>query len=314
MSNKKFECEFCKKLYSTKGNLETHQKNTKACLIIRNDRFVIEEFECNYCNKVMSTSYSLNNHIKICAAKKVKESLISKDIIISNLNDKLKQKDKEIADVISLKDKELSVKDDIIVSKDKEIERLSYLLNNAITAPSVINNNSTQVKNEDNRTLNVITFLRETNKPITNKILEDNVKNLTLHHCLGGGTGLADYALKYPLSEAPIICTDSSRRNFKYLDEFNGRLLVNEDKELIQFNPRFFDTIKDRAEELLKKFIGTLDISEDYGMDKATETTHIIVDIKRSADGEKTMVSDDLVRRISVNTSFPTIIKAIKAN
>ena len=278
-----FKCDYCKKDYCSKGSLTTHQKRTKSCLALRNDVIIVAEFECDGCDKIFVSKRSLSNHLDICP-KYIKNSIT-------------KTLEKEYA-------KQLA-------EKDHEISRLSDLLKEVISKPTVINNNNTnQIKNENNSILNVINFLKDTNKPITNQLLEDSTKHLTLHHCLGGGIGLADYALKYPLSEAPIICTDSSRKNFKYLEQFNGKVLVNEDKELIQFNPRFFSTIKDRSTELLSAFIeNNIDISDDEGITKAVEITNIIKDINNSSNGEKTPVSDDLVKRIASKTSLINAVK-----
>ena len=39
-----FNCQFCNKIFSTKSNLKTHQKNTKKCLLLRREQGIIDNF------------------------------------------------------------------------------------------------------------------------------------------------------------------------------------------------------------------------------------------------------------------------------
>ena len=296
-----FQCQYCKKFYSTKSGLKVHQTRTKSCISMRDEFVVLQDFKCEYCYKFFTSSATLKSHIKNCPCK-------NKHLMIENMKKELIEKCREINE-----------KDEEIYKLQQKNKELSDILKECALKPIIINttnnnsnnNMSNQIKNEDNRTLNVVTFLKEINKHISTKLLEDNVKHLTIHHCLGGGTGLADYALQYPLSENPIVCTDQSRKAFKYAEDFNGRTLINEDKNLIQFNPRFLSAIKDRSRELLEDFSKTIDISDEDGLAKATEISNIIKDINYSAKGEKTKISDDLVLRIAEKTPFSIILKML---
>jgi len=308
-----FKCGKCKRTYSTRGNLTKHQKTSRACLALGddnyNDRFTDGEFACIACEKILTSQQNLNAHYLICRQK-------DKNLIIT-LENELVDKNSEITDMkieLGVKNNEINNMKIKLEDKNNENDRLSDLLKEFINKPTIINNtNNNQVKNEDNRILNVVTFLKEINKPITTKLLEDNVKHLTVHHCLGGGTGLADYALQFPLAETPIVCTDQNRHNFKYLDEFNGRVIINEDKNLIQFNPRFFAAIKERSRVLLEAFSKDIDITDDDGLAKATEIANILKDINYSSRGDKTKVSDDLVSRIATKTPFSIVMKMLNS-
>jgi len=302
-----FKCGRCKKGYSSRGNLTKHQKNTKACLALEEDD-ANDEFECGSCEKILTSQQNLNAHSLVCKQKDKN--------LIKSLENELVIKETEL----TVKNSEITEMKIKLEEKNKENDRLSNLLKEFIHKPTnIINNtntnsnntNTNQVKNEDNRVLNVVTFLKEINKPITTKLLEDNVKHLTVHHCLGGGIGLADYALQFPLAETPIVCTDQNRHNFKYLDEFNGRVIVNEDKNLIQFNPRFFAAIKERSRVLLEEFAKDIDITDDEGLAKATEIANILKDINYSSRGDKTKISDDLVTRIATKTPFSVVMKML---
>jgi hypothetical protein len=49
------ECEFCQKIFSTKGTLKTHQKTAKYCIKLQEKKGNnIEKFFCQYCNKELS--------------------------------------------------------------------------------------------------------------------------------------------------------------------------------------------------------------------------------------------------------------------
>jgi len=309
-------------MYSTRGSLKVHQAHTKACLLLSDDEFIIAEYDCDDCDSMFTSKQRLDLHKNICLKYNIrivteKYAKEKYELYEKYVKEKYESEEKN-KHIETINKKILEQKDKEILRLDNRITELTGLL--ASRPTSIINNtntnsnnsnNTNQVKNEDNRVLNVVTFLKEINKPITTKLLEDNVKHLTVHHCLGGGTGLADYALQFPLAETPIVCTDQNRHNFKYLDEFNGRVIVNEDKNLIQFNPRFFAAIKERSRVLLEEFAKDIDITDDEGLAKATEIANILKDINYSSRGDKTKISDDLVTRIATKTPFSVVMKML---
>jgi len=63
------ECEFCKKIFSTKGNLSSHQKTAKYCLELQG-KLIETSFNCDYCNKDFTQRTSLNDHLNVCKEKK----------------------------------------------------------------------------------------------------------------------------------------------------------------------------------------------------------------------------------------------------
>ena len=67
-----FVCEYCKKEFSTKGILTSHQKSTKYCLILQG-KSITEDFKCQYCIKKFTTQSNLNDHLLICKEKPIKE-------------------------------------------------------------------------------------------------------------------------------------------------------------------------------------------------------------------------------------------------
>lgn len=68
------ECEFCKNTFSSKSNLNFHQRNNKACLLIQQNNNIIEKIKidllpCEFCKKTF-TSFNLKKHLLVCKKKK----------------------------------------------------------------------------------------------------------------------------------------------------------------------------------------------------------------------------------------------------
>jgi hypothetical protein len=54
-------CQYCKKVYTNKYTLNTHQKTAKACLKLQKNN---TDIKCQYCEKTFSSQSSLNLHQK----------------------------------------------------------------------------------------------------------------------------------------------------------------------------------------------------------------------------------------------------------
>ena len=67
------ECEFCKNIFSTKTNLNSHQKTAKYCLKIQGIE-VQKKYECKWCNKSFAIFSNFERHKKVCKdPKKIEE-------------------------------------------------------------------------------------------------------------------------------------------------------------------------------------------------------------------------------------------------
>ena len=95
-------CDFCKKEFSTKGVLLSHQKTTKYCLVIQGINIKNCNFKCDYCDKTFTLKHNLNDHISICKEKKIKEAEYNKnkeyDQEIKKIKDEYKKEIKKIRD------------------------------------------------------------------------------------------------------------------------------------------------------------------------------------------------------------------------
>jgi len=268
-------------------SLKIHQARTKSCLALQGQGVVIEEFVCSPCNKSFTSAQSLRLHKKVCKSGRIVTTKTDDD----QLKQELQEKD--------IKIRELQIK---VSEKEKENERLSNLLKEALTKPTITNNN-------DNRSMNVVNFLKETNKPITLNTLMMNSQYLTMANCLEGGNGLAKYYIAHPFKEAPIICTDSVRKNFSYLIKKHGVIEIVKDKKLCNFNPKFFETIMEDVEHNITKHLKI----EGYDPNKASDQVmiakylSIINDVKASAKGKETKVSADLITSLANRTGIDLV-------
>ena len=81
-------CEFCQKIFSTKTNLNTHQKKAKFCLEKRGIRPQL--VFCEFCNLGFLTNRQMKNHVLKCASKIInreEKEKIEKDNEISSLKE-----------------------------------------------------------------------------------------------------------------------------------------------------------------------------------------------------------------------------------
>lgn len=62
-------CSYCNKFFSTKGNLQRHQKIDKHCLILQGKQNKQQQYVCEYCEYNTGLKYNLNKHLKICKKK-----------------------------------------------------------------------------------------------------------------------------------------------------------------------------------------------------------------------------------------------------
>jgi hypothetical protein len=214
------ECNFCKSVFSSKTNLNSHQTKAKYCLEIQG-KTDSNLFKCEYCLKVLSSEKRLKSHYEIC-------SYFAKVKVEDRYNER----------ILELQE--------IIRNKDIQIQELQNKLENiaikAISKPTSIttnNNNNSRV----NQIINNLT-------PITSQHMADNAQFLTLDHIKDGASGYAKYALEYPLKDK-ILCVDYARRKIKYKDE-EGNLV--DDPEMTKLCKKFFIAIESHNNNLLNSY------------------------------------------------------------
>ena len=210
------ECEFCKKTFSTKPNLITHQKTAKYCLEIQGETNTL--FKCEYCEKYFTCNQRLNEHVtNICKIKykynyeqEVKK--LREEMVLYKKQEKTRLKDKELLfdqqrkffektiedknDYISKLEAKLEKFEDIVLSKT---EKKPYTTTTNNTTNNIVINNSLNLN--DIEKMN--SFLDE---KLDKEVLAGGQKSFAL---LMSSTMLKD---KYK-------CVDPSRQNFEFTNE-----------------------------------------------------------------------------------------------
>ena len=258
-------CNFCNSTFTTKSYLNYHQKNTKYCLEKQGINGC-KNFVCQYCNKQLSSEKRLKTHYNTCKQYEFTTLKLKYEDQIRFLKEELKKKEKSIREL-----------------QDK-------LENVAIQA---VKRHTTSNKTEINN------FIQNM-PPVTDDLLTDNVKHLSIDHILKGPQGYAEYALEYPLKDR-VLCSDYSRRKIKFKNE-DGTLII--DPEMTTLAKKFFGSIKDKNKELI--FNCTDQVKDKFGDTGVLDTVVKLMGYKADVDncsyGEKTEFHHDFVKQVCSKT------------
>lgn len=243
-----FTCEYCKKEFTTKGNVVAHQKSTKYCLELQGKN-LSDDFQCKDCLKKFTTQTNLNDHILICK-KKLKKDNEEKEKTVKAFHEietyQLKEQHK----------KEVEILRDIISKLETRIEQYDKRMYEMASRPSSNTNNN------NNKTVVI-----NTNLPLTNEVLRQCATTFTIDNArtIGGITRHLTSSL-----EDHITCTDPSRNIFKYTNENDEEIV---DQDLDNLIPQYLTAVKDRNnflyDEVFKYFTDNnvaLDVQTDYAV------------------------------------------------
>ena len=204
------ECKYCKSVFSTKTNLNSHQKTAKYCFNIRvDDKPINIEYKCIGCNKVFSRKQHLDRHVAICKAN---DKLYELENIIHQQTQELNQyKEKE-----GIYEKQL-------FEYKKQIQELQNKLENiavkAVARPTT-SNTTTNNTNIMNLAPLDMTSLTEHLTTVINT-------QMTEKHVLEGQEGIAKLiscCFTTDDGKKLITCTDISRGVWKSKD-INGNII-----------------------------------------------------------------------------------------
>lgn len=244
-----YACNFCNSKFSTKSNLNVHQKTAKKCLSIQN--IENSEFICNYCNKIFAVKKTLNNHK--CPNK---ELIIQKDNEIKALLDVINQ----LKDINVKKDNEIkALVDEINRLKDDEIEFLKEKIEKhenqigKIAEIGVKKHTNTNYKINQN-ILNQLSPYDITREKI-DKIVQEN---FTDGHLIMGNRGIVQIAEKNILTDREgkkkLVCTDVSRRIFVGKDDEGNQF---KDPDCVNFLNDYIPSVEKKSFQILKEYIET---------------------------------------------------------
>jgi hypothetical protein len=208
------ECCYCKKIFSNKFTLNTHQKTTKYCLKLQNTEIEKNNFECNYCKKILYTNQHLSTHLNICKEKeiyeKIQEQLKKQE---KNYKDQLKKQEKNYKD--QLEKQEKFYKEQLEKQEEQNkilLLKLEKIANKAIDRPTTTNHHNTiNNKIELNTFPSQLEIDRKIESQFNDKYLWDGMK--------GVAQFVYDHIIKLEDGSIAYACFDTSRQVFKYKDE-----------------------------------------------------------------------------------------------
>jgi hypothetical protein len=251
------KCEFCDHVFSTKTNLNTHQKKAIYCLKLQNKGNENEikemaEFECPYCIKKFTHKKGVQSHVKICKSKDIRESYHRLEIKYLLLEQQLEQKEQQIKKLETQLEQE---------RKNQQIAMLA-----SISTPKT-NSIKNTIKNCTIQNLS----------PLVESEMKEQLNNLTIDHVRQGPKGYAKYALEYSLKNR-VACTDPSRKKFKWKDS-EGEII--DDNNGMQLTTKFFRVIKEKnfrlcrelLHELGDKYDDAVSLGNQLDMDFISELT-----------------------------------------
>jgi len=223
------ECKFCKNTFSSKTNLNHHQKRAKYCLKLRGIYEQNDEYKCYGCNRMYSGKYELNRHSKTC----------KKNGMLARANEKIKK----------LKEELMLVKKELELVKADRKDLKERYDNLSLTA----------VKRPVNTTRNIqINNFIQSMEPLRVEDMKETVPLLTLDHHVKGPEGYAEFALEFPFKNK-IVCVDVNRNKLKYKDN-NGNVIEDPGfrkmmmKLCVLLKDRSFDLCQEHYEKLSKEF------------------------------------------------------------
>ena len=259
------ECKYCHNKFTTNSSLNKHVKYAKYCISKRNIG-ISTSFECHGCTKKYTSKYALNIHTESCT-----------DIIIQNYEGKLKELTEQLQNQKEQYEKRIDILQD----------KLENIAIKAVQRPTTRN---TQINN----------YIQQL-KPVTDEHLIDSVSNLTIDHIIKGPEGYAEYALEYPLKDR-MLCSDYSRRKVKFKDK-DGKVVT--DPEMNTLALKFFESIKDKNRELIRRYAN--EAKEKLGDDNVMDTVVKLFDYKAAVEkgsdgGDKSEFHHDFVRQMCSQT------------
>ncbi len=243
-----FTCEFCKKEFTMKGNLISHQKTTKYCLELQGKN-LSENFKCEYCDKIFTLKTNMNDHIIICKEKQKKEIESRDNKLIKEHNDQIKKIKDEYKKEINQKDDQIKkIRDDYEREHKKEVELLNQIISKLENKLESYEKRLFDMASRPNTTnTNNKTVVINTNIPLTNDVLRQCATTFTIENARN-----IDGITKHLTSslEDHITCTDPSRNIFKYTNEKSEEIV---DADLENLLPQYLIALKDENNFLYKE-------------------------------------------------------------
>jgi len=260
------ECAFCKNKFSSKTNLNHHQKRAKYCLKLRGVDKKEDEYKCDACNRTFSGKYELNRHLNTC-------------------------KNKDILEKSSQTMQQLKEENNILKNTIKELRADKKDLQERYDKLSL-----TAVKRPVNSTKNVqINNYIQKMEPLRIEDITQSVPMLTLDHHVKGPEVYAEYALEFPFKNK-IVCLDVNRNKIKYKNDDGD---VIEDIGFQKMMTNLCKSLKDRSFNLCQEHYEKL--SQEFTESEMEEYNcmETAMAITRYANGRENDFCNKVIKLIS---------------
>jgi len=283
-------------------NSQTELKDT--CQMVRINMSTENRLKCKYCKKVFTTRGNLQTHQKkaaYCIDIQERKAIDSKDTIemkVAEMCKLLEKKDAEMCKLLEKKDAEICKLGTVLMQKDAEICKLEARLSKHedTIADIARQPRSTKINNIEN-TMNILS-------PMTTEHLREQARFLKIEHIHEGMDGYARYALDYPLKNR-VVCTDFSRRKIQYKD-VDGKVVHDPDmKKLSQelfkaIRERNDELFTDYMTKLCNA------VGEDptqANQQILTDAIRLRSEVKKLEDGKKSEMAQTFVKTVCAGTT-----------
>ena len=231
-----FECEYCKKTFSTKSNLLNHKNTTKYCLQLQGK--IGKNYICNLCEEEFTSNQMLQRHFFGCKKMNIRyeEKIKEKDKQIEEENKKIEQLQNREKILLEM-DKELQEQKEIVREYQFQLKELENSLKEKNTyiaklEEMLAKSNETiaeiakqpTITNNTNNTNNKNTFLAVNfdieDIEIIENILETHLTPSVLKLGQEGVADMLNNKLLKTKDGTPLYeCTDVSRKNFEFRNQ-----------------------------------------------------------------------------------------------
>lgn len=266
------DCQFCKKTFSSLGNLVAHQKKTKYCLKIQEENKP-REYICGGCEKKLSNNHRLQQHQKIC----------EKHIELNKI--------RQLESVIEQNKILIDLKNEALEKSEKHIEKLENHIQS-------LEDKLIKIAMRTTKTTNITTNIQQNFTPITDEKLSEDSKKLTLAHLVGGGEKIATVFLDGSLKNN-AICTDISRR-ILHLKDGDGKLV--KDINACNITKRVFSSALGIAKDIKNKYGDDIDTNDDAQIEMFGKVMCVFGEMSQAISGQTNEVSNDFAKAVCIGS------------
>jgi len=270
-------CEYCSTVLKNKYNLKAHLSNNKNCLKMRSIP-LDNKFVCTGCDSIFTLKANLSKHIDTCKSynkvireeKKEKESTENLTKFYETKMVELKEQYERINEtkMVELKERYERTINEIKKINERTIDELRVQNRNLLASFEKVATHAVDRPTTTTTTINNIKN-QFSDKYFMDNITQEEVKRkcqnyLTEEVFLEGQRGIAklctEHIIKTNDHKALMLCTDTSRKKFKYIDDIGN---LKEDFEARVFTEKVSKPIKDVSKIIYETILSDVKIEKD---------------------------------------------------